>query len=173
MKDLLKLAVECMNELDAIGVKYGNVVEWKVNTRAKKRWGQCRYRISTNDYSINISNELLADNVSDRAVKDTIFHELIHTVDGCMNHGIKWQNIADLVNDCYGYNIKRCTSENEKGVKLTRTEKIYKYQFVCLGCGQTIKRQKMSEFVKNYHNYRCGKCNGKFAPISSTYVFND
>ena len=37
MKDLMKLAKECMSELDAIGVKYGNVVEWKVNTRAKSR----------------------------------------------------------------------------------------------------------------------------------------
>ena len=43
MKDLKKLANECMAELDAIGVQYGNVISWEVNTRAKNRWGQCRY----------------------------------------------------------------------------------------------------------------------------------
>ena len=42
MKDLKKLANQCMAELDAIGVQYGNVVLWEVNTRAKNRWGQCR-----------------------------------------------------------------------------------------------------------------------------------
>ena len=43
MKDLKKLANECMAELDAIGIQYGNVISWEVNTRAKNRWGQCRY----------------------------------------------------------------------------------------------------------------------------------
>lgn len=43
MKDLKKLANQCMAELDAIGVQYGNVISWEVNTRAKNRWGQCRY----------------------------------------------------------------------------------------------------------------------------------
>ena len=35
MKDLKKLANQCMAELDAIGVQYGNVISWEVNTRAK------------------------------------------------------------------------------------------------------------------------------------------
>ena len=39
MKDLKKLANQCMAELDAIGVQYGNVISWEVNTRAKNRWG--------------------------------------------------------------------------------------------------------------------------------------
>lgn len=30
MKDLKKLANQCMAELDAIGVKYGKVVAWEV-----------------------------------------------------------------------------------------------------------------------------------------------
>ena len=35
MKDLKKLANQCMAELDAIGIQYGNVISWEVNTRAK------------------------------------------------------------------------------------------------------------------------------------------
>ena len=42
MKDLNKLYCECIKELDSIGVKYGNIVSVVVNTRAKKRWGQCK-----------------------------------------------------------------------------------------------------------------------------------
>ena len=39
MKDLKKLANECMAELDEIGIQYGNVISWEVNTRAKKPLG--------------------------------------------------------------------------------------------------------------------------------------
>lgn len=154
MKDLQKLAKECMSELDAIGVEYGNVIEFKINTRAKSRWGQCR-RIIGNTYSINITNELLRDDLSDRPCKETIFHELIHTCKGCMNHGYEWQRIADLVNDCYGYNIKRATSSEEKGVEMV---KVYKYCFKCTNCGSVVKRNRASDFTRNYKRYGCGKC---------------
>ena len=80
MKDLKKLANECMAELDAIGVQYGNVISWEVNTRAKNRWGQCRY-IGGGRYSISIINRLLDDNLPDEAAKQTIIHELLHSVD--------------------------------------------------------------------------------------------
>ena len=109
MKDLKKLANECMAELDAIGVQYGNVISWQINTRVKNRWGQCRY-IGGGRYSINITNRLLDDNLPDEAAKETIIHELLHSVDGCMNHGPNWKRVADKVNRAYHYNIKRTTS---------------------------------------------------------------
>lgn len=158
MKDLMKLAKECMSELDAIGVKYGNVVEWKVNTRAKSRWGRCSKRYD--GFHIEITNELLYDHLSDKGAKNTIFHELLHSVEGCMNHGTKWQSLADLVNDCYGYSIQRCSSSDEgdkKGAILERKVE-YKYVLKCANCGQIVRRQRMSDFVKNYKDYGCGKC---------------
>ncbi len=39
MRDLQVVTKECMKELDKIGIKYGNVVKFEVNTRAKSRWG--------------------------------------------------------------------------------------------------------------------------------------
>ena len=42
MRNLEKYVLCCMGELDAIGIKYGNILEVKVNTRAKKRLGQTR-----------------------------------------------------------------------------------------------------------------------------------
>lgn len=57
MRNLDEYAIQCMEELDAIGIEYGNIVEVKVNTRAKKRWGQCK--AIPGGYSINISVVLL------------------------------------------------------------------------------------------------------------------
>lgn len=39
MRDINVVAIECMRELDVIGIQYGNVVEFKVNYRAERRWG--------------------------------------------------------------------------------------------------------------------------------------
>ena len=162
MKDLKKMAQECMRELDAIGIEYGEVVSWEVNTRAKQRWGQCRH-LGGNCHSINISSRLLQDDVSDDGAKNTIIHELLHTVKGCDNHGLNWQREAEKVNRAYGYNIKRCSSAEEKGVPETEaTPRTVKHKFVCECCGQIITRTRESNFTKNYKDYRCGRCGGHF-----------
>lgn len=42
MRDVNVIAIECMRELENIGIKCGNVIKIDVNTRSKKRWGQYR-----------------------------------------------------------------------------------------------------------------------------------
>ena len=161
MKDLMKLANECMKELDAIGIKYGNIVEWEINTRAKKRWGQCCHK-GGNNYSINISIRLLDDKVDDIATKTTILHELLHSVKECVGHGTEWKRYAYKVNKAYGYNIKRTTSYEEKGIERVVTPKMVKHRFICQGCGMVLERMKESSFTKNYKDYTCGRCHSHF-----------
>ena len=154
MHNLNKLFKECLLDLDAIGIEYGNIVEIKVNTRAKSRWGQCKllnYEYTEYweeyEYSINISDRLLNDNVKVERVKDTIIHEILHTCEGCMNHGEQWKRLADLVNDCYScYNIKRTTSSEEKGIEYI--PKKYKYTLICNECNRKYKYNRMCKALK-------------------------
>ena len=44
MKDLKMVANECMSMLENVGIEYGNITKWEINTRAIKRWGQCKKR---------------------------------------------------------------------------------------------------------------------------------
>jgi len=81
MRNLDEYAIQCMEELDAIGIEYGNIIEVKVNTRAKKRWGQCR--AVPGGYSINISVVLLDERNDEQGLKETIIHELLHSCKGC------------------------------------------------------------------------------------------
>lgn len=119
MKDLWKLVRECKEELDALGIEYRTVRNWTVNTRSQRRWGQCKV-VSSDVFDINISVRLLADQVSDTAAKDTIIHELLHTVEGCLKHTGKWKALAEKVNRAYPqYHIKRATTEEEKGFEKT------------------------------------------------------
>ena len=165
MKSLTRLANECMEMLDAIGIEYADRIDWQVNTRAKKRWGQCK-RTPNGAYIISISNRLLADNVTDDGAINTIIHELLHSVKGCMNHGENWKREASRVNRAYGINIKRCSSAEEKGVEsIESIPKAIKYQFECKECGKVYSRVKASNFTKNWQNYRCGCCGGEFTKI--------
>lgn len=165
MKNLKELYNQCIQELTDIGIEYGNVSEIVVNKRAKRRWGLCK-KLPNKSFRIEISCQLLQDSVSDDACKNTIIHELLHTCEGCQNHGYKWKEKANIVNSNYPqYNIKRTTSEQEKGIDEKDDKKRYPYQFKCEGCGKISKRMKMSKFVKYYKNYRCRACGGKFIPI--------
>ena len=166
MRNLEEYAALCLRELDAIGIKYGNIVEFTVNTRAKKRWGQCR--ITPDGFSINISAVLLDERNSEQALKETIIHEILHTCRGCMNHGENWKRLAERVNQKYGYSIKRTSSTNDKGLhEDTRPVAVrtVKYIVQCQSCGQLYPRAKLSKIVKYPHLYRCGRCGGRLKTV--------
>jgi hypothetical protein len=163
MKNLEKLCQECMEELNAIGIKYGNIKEFKVNSRAKSRWGLCSKENGT--YTIEISNDLLADNIKDDKVKNVIIHEILHTCDNCMSHTGEWKRLAGIVNDCYAcYNIKRGETEEEVGcirVHKARKEN-YTYAVICNKCGQVIYKSRMCGIIKYPHEYHHVNCGGHF-----------
>lgn len=162
MKDLDKLVSECKKELDAIGIPYGAVRSWSVNTRAKSRWGQCM-TVSKGLYDISISYRLLQDDADDTAAKDTIIHELLHTAPGCNGHQGRWKMYADMVNKAYPqYNIKRVSSEEEMGLKKEQRDIRNNYKIVCTGCGSSFYRQRAGRIITHPELYRCVKCGGRF-----------
>ena len=111
MKDLMSLVEICKADLDSLGIKYGRVSNWTVNTRAKCRLGQCR-KITAGLFDINISEALLKEDVDDQITLNTIMHELLHTVPGCFTHKGKWKLYADYVNKKLPqYTIKRVSKE--------------------------------------------------------------
>ena len=68
-----------------------------------------------------------------------------------------WSGAVDTIAD-----ITRCTNYASLGIENPKGEKKHNYVFVCEDCGQVIVRERASKFTKNYHAYRCGKCDGKF-----------
>ena len=142
MKDLRKLAGECQRDLLSVNIHIGKVRNWSVNTRAKARWGLCT-RVSKGLFDIQISAALLQDDVDDNAAKDTIVHELLHTIPGCFKHTGKWKQYAETVNFLLPqYNIKTRSSYEDKGLKDTRPEPDFRYILKCLQCGMEIKAKR-------------------------------
>lgn len=161
MRDLNKIAAECMAELDMLQIPYREVETFVVNTRAKSRWGRCQPN-ANGKFIISISDRLLAEDASMDGLKSTIIHELLHTCVGCMNHKTKWKFYADKVNRTYGYNIKRTSTADEKGVKEVARKRKVNHKYICEKCGQVVTRERDRGFEKSY---RCGKCKGNFIKV--------
>lgn len=155
----------CIKDLNAIGIYPNEIYEFTVNTRAKGRWGQARVRNGI--YTININADLLEDNCPEKALRETLYHELLHCVDGCMNHGAKWNRLADLVNDCYSMNITRTSSTEEKVgteyaqvIKAKAISELKVFSIKCTSCGtvSTKRGNRAPKWYAHPNNFRCGKC---------------
>ena len=161
MRDLQEYGLKCMEMLDALAIPYGNVLEIVVNTRAGSRWGQCRKIPS--GYSININADLLNEKNAEEGLINTLLHELIHTCPNCMNHGEIWKNYAARVYRRYGYDVKRTSSAEDKGVveKTVGRKEDYKYFCKCEKCGYVWKYKRMCDTVRYPGKYQHHGCGGK------------
>ena len=124
--------------------------------------GQCRNH-GNNRYTIYLSKNY-ADVSEEKYVINTVMHELIHSLDNCMAHTGRWKQIANIVNNRYGYNITRVETDNATYSKYYREVSInrMKYEIICNSCGSSTKYQRKTKTVTNIANhigkYRCQNC---------------
>jgi len=168
VKDFRELILQSIQEIRAVGIEPGNIVKWSINRRAKSRWGLCT-KHPDGTYSIEISSRLLEDEkVSEKDCKDTIIHEILHSCKGCSGHTGRWKQYAEIMNRTYGYNIKRVTSSEEKGLERYESKsRSPKYIYRCKKCGQLIIKKRKCKFTKYYKHYGCGICGTRNAFIKS------
>ena len=184
-----KLFLECVNELNIIGIdilnekQYGKI-EISISKRNNKRYGCCRQEDPDKKYKtvtrkgirkivkyekfkkhyIEISKWVME--LEDSIIKNTIMHELIHCIPYCNNHGTEFKKYINIVNSNYNYNISRVGDKKrdfEKSKIEFKEENTYNYEIVCKGCNNIFYRQRLS---KNFaRKYRCAKCGSKFEII--------
>ena len=123
MRDLQRVAMECVNDMRYLGIDVPHGITFIVNKRAKSRFGQCSYNGFTKLYTIDINVDLLDERCPMLSLKETLYHEIIHTLPNCMNHGSEFKHYAYLVNTEYGTNVTRCSSSNEKYRKETKRKR--------------------------------------------------
>lgn len=161
IKKEIKEDVELISKLgynDVDNNKYIPVI----NTKMTKTLGRCTeyHGREGSEYTIEINNNYLRTADSEN-VHATIMHEVIHSVDGCLNHGPKWKSIAKEVSKAYGFkNIERITYDNEYAKIL---EKGFRHYVKCPNCGKIWKFSKKDKRVKAVinHHAHCGICGSK------------
>lgn len=181
---LNRLYKKCIEELKSIGIdveRQARELDIKISKRNNKRYGVCkaenpdkstmyietlgRHKIikygKYNVHHIEISPWVME--LEESIIKNTIIHEIIHSLPYCNNHGKEFKKYAKYINQKLGYNISTLGNKKEDYEKSNieyKDEKRYNYKIECEGCGQTIYRQRYNKgFTRKY---RCGKCGGKF-----------
>ncbi|MBQ6387212.1 MAG: SprT-like domain-containing protein [Ruminococcus sp.] len=162
MRDLKKYAAECMSVLDDLGIRYAPIIRFSVNTRASTRLGLCRKRGEC--YEIEISSLLLDERTPADSLRDTLWHELLHTCRGCMKHTGLWKKYAEKVNASCGACIRRATANGDRKIPAELLPPA-RYIVRCESCGTEYLRQKQSPLVRNPEQYRCGKCKGSLKRV--------
>lgn len=170
MRDLLQYVNECTNELDLIGINYTLPKRWESSKRLTWKYGYCKISLFRNKPTIEkivISERLLDERIPEHILKDTIIHELIHTCDGCYDHGSKFQSIARQINNAYGYLIEtRVNDADHKIVSSIYKPKERKYKISCPTCGKTWGYKIKSKAYKYPEKFICTKCKSKLVRVS-------
>lgn len=136
------------------GLKPGPVRELSWSGRMTRSRGTCRRK--EDGFAIHISRQL-----QDRPelVRETLAHELLHTVPGCFDHGTGFQQGARRL-EAYGYHIRR-TYEPES------FENQGKYLFRCTKCQTQVTRMRQSRFTRHPERYVHKGCGGTFRAVKN------
>lgn len=147
---LVRLSKESENELREIGLgdKLKRGVTYTINYRAKQRLGQC-----CNKKNINISRWLLEIG-SDKDIKNTIIHEILHTFDDAVGHKARWKYYARYVNNRTDYHITTTTDIDNIYKRVNEKRPLEKYEITCLGCGAVYYKSRLQRTTLN--GYKCG-----------------
>ncbi len=154
-QELNRHLMEAVNQLRSLGIPISREIDpcVEVNTRAQRRLGCCTRR--QGKYYIQVSARILGD---PELLQKTLFHELLHTCYGCLNHGKGWKAYAQKVGEALGVEITR-TAPMEGPQHPLRQEEV-KYLLQCQSCGRVIPRKRRSKAVDHPERYRCS-CGGK------------
>ena len=148
LKDLEKEMRECLKIIEDLGIPTHNekvryIVE--INKKPTKYLGLCT-RISNNPITFEIKfNGPYFKVANPQDVHDTIMHEILHTLPGCMNHGKFWQRAAKTIESFESkYTITRLGNCEEYKELYQDSSK---YVITCRTCGKKFYYRKRSKIV--------------------------
>ena len=161
LSSLEQMMYTCKQQLVSLGFSELNskLYNLEINPRFRKKLGQCCYNRKSMFYTIKISKNFMQ--VCPEHVKNTMMHELIHSINGCMNHGPNFQYVANLVNNKFGYNVSTTSYYDSYNNYLNNT-KNYRYKLKCNSCGKEWRYEKAGKLVRgvqsNPHYCTCPYC---------------
>lgn len=141
------------------------VVKW-TRTNATRKLGHCKWLRTDSsmgqeirEFEIALNPILLQFEDSDeRMIKDTIAHELCHTLPGCLNHGNEFHRKAGIIKNLLGYTIDtRADEETSKAASKVLFDNA-PYKVICQNCGNEIRVLRLNDMAKQCYSYRCKKC---------------
>lgn len=147
-KDIYNEILEDAKILNSLGYSEALTNSYLVSlsTRGIKNYGSCK-KIGYNHYKITI-NENYLKTANPEDVHNTIAHEIIHSLKGCMNHGPNWKEAASKLNSNYHF-TKITRLGNSKEYREAYINNQYKHKITCNECGRSWKWFRKSRIVNS------------------------
>lgn len=156
-EEILKIYKEVINEAERLG--YNTKSPALFMYKSTCRWGTCRTVRGTS--YIGLNEVFLNDPEKSR---DTLIHELAHSLVPKDGHGSKWHSIGDNIGKKWSIEMSRCSSDEEIGLEMPKKE-TDKYTIECPKCKMQWHYMRMTKVVKAPETYRCGRCNQKLVRV--------
>ena len=158
MKDINEYYARCRKMLEDIGVPVGNVVELRVST-LRSSTSQCVIYPDTYECMIRMDRRMLNNKTNESDVIDTMLHELIHTIPGCLEHKGMWAEYARQTDEYYGTHVLSCYDR----FVFEHPEMPVVAVFRCTDCGADfyVRDERMITAVLN-GTKRCDYCKGAY-----------
>jgi sugar phosphate isomerase/epimerase len=100
---------EVINEIHALGFNTSPINPEVKPSNSIRQYGYCRHT-KDNEGVRYCTISISRNHTSPEDVRETIAHEVCHTVLDTKGHGDYWKRIAAKMNETYGYHIRRCSS---------------------------------------------------------------
>jgi predicted SprT family Zn-dependent metalloprotease len=144
-----------MDEVDDLDPEYVNSLDFSDYIQER------RFKISLNPAMLNFEED------GERIIKDTIAHELCHTLPGCFNHGSEFHRNAQLIRQGLGYYIDT-KADVDASAYFRKYLPDAPYKVICDKCGNETSFARIQGVVENPIQYSCAKCDGSV----SSYKLN-
>lgn len=165
-KVVQNIFTDVKNDIKKIGIPVSENINPNIKlSKAKRRWGSCKISNIKGDYKyhISISEICFKEPNHIEFIKNTIAHELIHTICGCFNHGKIFKYYSNILENA-GYKVKTATKSS---LVKSDEEKIQEAKHIlkCTVCGEMYYRFRFPKEKDYIRRIRCGKCSGKLEKI--------
>lgn len=141
------------------------IVGW-LNSNNRKTLGRCTER--NGRFTIQLNPNLLKfEEDGEKIIRETIAHELCHTLSGCMNHGRTFHAKAAKIMNLMGYHIDT-KADIDSSQYFNKYLPQADYMLICDKCGNQVPVARLSDPIKNPMNYSCKLCGGNV----SSYKLN-
>lgn len=102
-------------------------------------------------------------------LKESLIHELVHTLPGAFNHGIYFKEYGRMFHSYYpDYTVERVSRGGSSYTPPVR-KRNYKYKITCNTCGAVSRYQRLCDTVRycsnKYSICYCSRCNGHYFTV--------
>lgn len=163
---LQNILCKTREDLISLGIPVSDNIAPEIRiSKAQRKWGSCKLSKKPGDYRfyISISENCFKEPDYLNFIKNTMAHELIHTAEGCFNHGKRFKAYGKTA-EKLGYKI---TTSSESSIVKSEDEKFNEAKHVlkCTQCGQMYYRLRFPKAKGYINKIRCGRCKGKLIKI--------